>query len=173
MRNKKGFTLVEMLVVVLIIGILAAIALPQYTRAVDRAKYSGLMNIARAMAEANERYYMVHDRYSTNIDELDVDIPANSISGSKAYFDWGYCQLFNQGEAICYDMVRLRNIYTVYYQNSSYGTTKKNHIYCAADTTYGDDSRYVRLCKSYGPFSFRGTCYYNNETFPCAVYTIR
>ena len=40
MRNKKGFTLLELLVVVLIIGILASIALPQYTKAVEKAKLS-------------------------------------------------------------------------------------------------------------------------------------
>ncbi|MHC5165655.1 MAG: type IV pilin protein [Planctomycetota bacterium] len=40
MRNKKGFTLVEILIVVVILGILAAIVIPQFTDASTQSKHS-------------------------------------------------------------------------------------------------------------------------------------
>ena len=84
MKNKnkkftKGFTLIELLVVVLIIGVLAAIALPQYKKAVERARMTEAIIMVKKIAEAQQRYYMVHGAFTRDINELDIDIPGEDI----------------------------------------------------------------------------------------------
>ena len=87
MRNNKGFTLLALLVVVLIIGILAAIALPQYRFAVLKSKYSTIKAMSNAIYQAEQRYYMVHGEYTNIIQSLDIENKDNlycSISDKYA-----------------------------------------------------------------------------------------
>ena len=75
-QNKGGFTLIEVLVVVLIIGILTSIALPQYQRAVAKAKLTEAIQVLKALGDAEQVYYDTYNRYATNLEELDVTPPA-------------------------------------------------------------------------------------------------
>ncbi len=78
---KSGFTLIEMLIVVLIVAILAAIALPQYNTSVERAKMAEAITLTKQIAEANRRYYLATGAYANSISELDIDIPGQPNGG--------------------------------------------------------------------------------------------
>jgi len=86
---KKAFTLIELLVVVLIIGILAAVALPQYEMAVLKSKLTGMLPFARHIVDAQERYYMANSSYTVNMENLDIDIPSDSILNEKSSLKFG------------------------------------------------------------------------------------
>ena len=82
-NTKKGFTLLELLVVVLIIGILAAIALPQYRKAKEKAEASELLTNVKALNEAQHRFYLLHGSFAENFDDLDIDFSGYERSGCE------------------------------------------------------------------------------------------
>ena len=71
-RNVCGFTLIELLVAVLIIGILAAVAVPQYQKVQIRSKWAALKPFAQDLAQAEESYYLANGKYTVNLNELDI-----------------------------------------------------------------------------------------------------
>ena len=80
----KGFTLLELLVVVLIICILVAIALPQYNKAVEKSRGTQALMMLSAIVKSSEIFYLTNGRYATKFNELDIDIP---FTGKKTgYF---------------------------------------------------------------------------------------
>ncbi len=63
MRGNKGFTLVELMIVVIIVGILAAVAIPMYQGATERAKASEAVAALGTIRGAMRVYYAEHGTY--------------------------------------------------------------------------------------------------------------
>ena len=63
--NQKGFTIVELLIVIVVIAILAAISIVAYTGIQQRARNSQALNLASQVAKKAEVYYAINGSYPT------------------------------------------------------------------------------------------------------------
>ena len=73
--NNKAFTLIEILVAVLIIGILAAIAVPQYKLSVQRSTYAKVRLALQDIIRAQQLFYLNNGRYANHNEEDQIDAP--------------------------------------------------------------------------------------------------
>ena len=134
-NSKKGFTLLELLVVVLIIGILAGIALPQYNKSVEKARLSEALLTANALQKAVDMCTLTNGYNlglftgsTGNNDILDIDVMKNmdcdrhtQMCYTKHFSYTSACSVLNNHTGSCYVYVR-RNTsdpapkYTLYFQ---------------------------------------------------------
>lgn len=101
--DRPGFTLLELLVVTVLLGILAAIAFPIYQGFRDRAATSSLQTELRTLRNAQELYFVENDGYADDLGLLDydpgsdVEVELRSESGGDSDGDVGWAGRLTHG----------------------------------------------------------------------------
>ena len=75
--NKKGFTLVEIMIVVVIIGLLAAMAIPAFQKVRERSQAKTVLNNCRQLSNAADQYFLEHGVIS--VDSTYLIGPSNYV----------------------------------------------------------------------------------------------
>ncbi|MBO7237782.1 MAG: prepilin-type N-terminal cleavage/methylation domain-containing protein [Elusimicrobiaceae bacterium] len=160
MKN-RAFTLIELLIVVLIIGVLTAIALPKYQTAVDKSRYATLMPMAKSLASAQESFEMANGYYSEDLSKLDVQFPGNSSGYSGTLMEDITATISDTAD---YDFVKmskegLNNNYILYLNKSG---NYPNEIHCEA---LKNNNRAKRLCETLGGVKIKGSLTEGYDTY--------
>jgi len=79
LTNKKGFTLIELMIVVAIIGILAAVAIPAYSDYTKKAKLSEVTNAMGAVMSAFQNYVAESGQCPFNDGNIDLSVINTSL----------------------------------------------------------------------------------------------
>lgn len=79
--KQRGMTLIELVVVIMIVGILAAVAIPSYRQYVLRSQRADAKDALLALATQQEKHYLQCNAYATAIDAA-TDCAAGELQGT-------------------------------------------------------------------------------------------
>lgn len=84
--NEAGLTLIELMVVVVILGIISAIAIPSISNAINSAKQNTTIATLSTIQTALQQYYTDHDAYPTELAQLTNKTDANGLADSAGVY---------------------------------------------------------------------------------------
>ncbi|MBQ9971855.1 MAG: prepilin-type N-terminal cleavage/methylation domain-containing protein [Elusimicrobiaceae bacterium] len=149
---KKGFTLIELLVVVLIIGILSAVALPQYTKSVNKSRAAQALPVIKSLIQSMEVYYLANGAFPETLHDLDINISADMIftdapdsSKPLQYMFRSTAQGSIQAKAASVDMPHYE-AHPIYLGSE----VNRGKIWCWVSADKSDQAE--QICKSMGNF---------------------
>jgi type II secretion system protein G len=87
--TSRGFTLIELIVVMAIVALLAGITAPRYFHSVERARHNSLRSSLAVMRDALDKYAADKGRYPDSLEQLVQDrylrqLPEDPLTGSNA-----------------------------------------------------------------------------------------
>jgi len=87
LKDRQGYTLIEMMIVISIISILATMALPSFQKQLVRAKETNLRRSLFIMRDTIDQYFADHGRYPGSLQDLETEkyirkIPMDPLTGS-------------------------------------------------------------------------------------------
>lgn len=88
--GNKGFTLIEVLIVIVIIAVLAGLAVPLYQRSVEKSRKAEALEVLSAMRQSEMRYFVQKGVYTTDTAALDYDFSNTALiaGGQRLHFTY-------------------------------------------------------------------------------------
>ena len=94
-KNHHGFTFIEVIIVVMIIGLLVSFALPQYQRYAQKTNRTEAMAYLQRMLDAQERYYMDHRTYHLDLNTVSQGLATEIDQTSLYTYHFEVCENSN------------------------------------------------------------------------------
>jgi type IV pilus assembly protein PilA len=97
-RTTKGFTLVEIMIVVVIIGLLAAMAIPAFQKVRSSSQDKAVLNNARQLSAGADQYYLENGVSTVTL--TDLLGPTSYVKALNTVANEGYPTAFTQGVTV-------------------------------------------------------------------------
>ena len=107
MQKKAGFSLVEIMIAVIIVGILVAIAIPNYSRSFERAKSAQAVQILKTLRSAELAYFSEYQGFFNNLAAMEDFVGGNFYSDDSNP-DWDFAITNATGSQLSLTATRLR-----------------------------------------------------------------